>query len=180
VVAYYSEVKILDENRRIKGSVDELLGFSNGTWVVLEFKSINSMAFRFNDLPKEDHRGQASVYMQSLRENGGIGTLADGTEVFIPPLGDKLTRATFAYVSKDDLKIEEYTLHWSDAKAEVIEERLEILETHLEAGTTPRRLPPETKVNNKTGKSTTSRAYLCRYCPFQDYCWNVEKEGVAP
>lgn len=180
VVAFYAEVKILDEERRIKGSADGLIRYGNGTWEVLEFKTINSNAFRYNDLPKEDHKGQGSVYIDLLRTYGGIATLADGTEVELPPMGDDLRRVRFVYISKDDLKIEEFTMLWTDGKAQVIDERLEILEVHEAAGTLPRRLPPTVKTNKKTGKTTTSRNYLCGYCSFQDRCWNEDPEGVAP
>jgi hypothetical protein len=180
ILAFYAEVKILDEERRIKGHVDGLAKLANGTWIVLEFKTINSMAFRFNDLPKEDHKGQASVYLMVLRDHGGIGQLADGTEIVIPPMGDELNRATFVYISKDDLKIEEFTMLWTPAKYRVIAQRLLVLETHAEAGTLPPRLPYQTKTNKKTGKSTTSKHYLCGYCSWADQCWDVDKEGVPP
>jgi CRISPR/Cas system-associated exonuclease Cas4 (RecB family) len=180
VVAFYAEVKVFDPERGIKGAADGLVRLANGRWIVLEFKSINSMAFRFNDLPKEDHRGQASVYMDVLRTHGGTAELSDGTPVILPPFGEELTRATFAYVSKDDLKVEEFTMLWTDAKAEVIDERIHVLSTHLDAGTLPRRLPPTVKTNKTTKKTTSSRNYACGYCPFQTKCWNEDEEGVLP
>lgn len=180
VVAFYAEVSIYDPDRRIKGHVDGLVKLANGRWIVLEFKTINSNAFKYADLPKEDHKGQASVYLSVLRDYGGTAELADGTPIVIPPMGDELTRATFAYVSKDDLRIEEFTLLWSEGKAEVIDERLRVLEAHEKAGTLPRRLPDQVKTNKKTGKTTVSRHYLCGYCPFRDLCWDEDEEGVAP
>ena len=177
VVAFYAEVKIFDAERRIKGAVDGLALLSSGRWLGLEFKSINSMAFKFGDLPKPDHKGQASVYMELLREFGGTGKLADGTPIIIPPLGESLTRFLFAYVSKDDLQVEEFSMLWSDHKAEVLEERLRVLEAYEESGDLPPRLPPTVKTNKKTGKTTSARNYMCSYCAFKDRCWDVDPEG---
>jgi hypothetical protein len=177
---YWYEVKILDPLRRIKGSVDGLKLFRTGAWEVDEYKTINSMAFRFKDLPKEDHKGQASVYLQTLREVGGIAINAEtGEEERIPPLGDDLTRARFTYISKDDLKVEEYTMLWTPSKGAVIDERLDLLERHLEDGTLPARLPDEPVMSKGKPTGKFKQAYLCGYCPFLDRCWNEDPEGVA-
>ncbi len=156
VIAFWSEVPIDAPDLRITGHADGLIEFDD-SYEVLEFKTIKSTAFKYGDLPKPDHISQVSLYMKVLREYGTV--LPNGTR--IDPLGDKLRRARIIYVSKDDLLIGEYPIFWTDARNREIEDKLVVLETHLEEGTLPDRLPTGPK----------GRHYLCGYCPFQSLCW---------
>lgn len=180
VAYFFAEVKVYDADRNVTGHADGLYRFVTGAYEVLEIKSINSMAFRYKDLPKPEHRDQVVPYVEALREYGGQAKLPDGTVIEIPPLGDQLNRVRLVYVSKDDMQIEEFTQIHTEAKVDALDERLDILEAHEAAGTLPMRLPPTVKTVKKTGKTTTSRNYLCSYCPFQDKCWKEDPEGVAP
>lgn len=161
VLVDYAEVKLDYPDIRVSGAVDGLVQHFDGTWEVLEYKTINSNAFRYNDLPKEDHKLQAGIYLLVLREHGGVA--ANGA--VIPPLGDLLTSVRFVYLSKDDLKIAEYDMPWTDELEAEIRSRLYTLEYHLEEQTLPDRLP---LVEKKTGPA---RDYRCGYCPFLDTCW---------
>jgi CRISPR/Cas system-associated exonuclease Cas4 (RecB family) len=168
-VRFIAEVPLFAGPLRIRGSADGLLVYliegEDGDVEALEFKTINSMAFKYGDLPKPDHAIQLSVYMKLLREYGA--TLKDGT--IVPPLGPKLTRGRIVYVSKDDLRISEHTILWTEGKNRTIEDKLVVLESHLADGTLPDRLPDQ--VDKKTGK--TKRAWLCGYCPYQTLCWGM-------
>lgn len=165
VKAVYVEVKIDHPGLRVSGAVDGLVEYESGTWEVLEFKTINSQAFKYGDLPKEDHKVQAGVYTKCLKETGGLATRSDGVITTIPPLGDKLNRVRFVYVSKDDMKIEEHTMLWTPAKDFELIQRLALLELHLGNDTLPDRLP----FMEKKGKFVQD--YRCGYCPYKDTCW---------
>ena len=160
VLRFFAEVALDAPDLRVTGHADGLLTHVDGSWEVLEFKTISSRAFQYGDLPKPDHVGQLSLYMKVLREYGGRSGPEKFQEV-IPPLGERLARGRVIYVSKDDLRIGEYGITWSDAKDEEIRAKLARLESYREAGTLPDRLP----VNG------SKRHYLCGYCPFQDHCW---------
>lgn len=167
VVAFYSEVELRSDSLGVTGHCDGLLLLSDGSWEVLELKTINSMAFRYKDLPKAPHIVQVTSYLKVLRDEGGKALDAEGNAVIIPPLGDRLSRARIAYVSKDDLLVSEHTVLWTPDKEADLLGRLDTLNQHLAAGTLPERLPDEQ--DKKSGKP--KRAYLCNYCPFSTHCW---------
>lgn len=195
VLAAFDEVKIVDEGRKIKGSLDHFVVMWTGSleemprvepgyfvrypeplweWVrqglarveILEYKTISDYAFKYKDLPKADHVGQLSVYLSVLGVMGGVA--GDGT--VIPPME---ARGRIAYVSKNDLLIEEYTVLLTQGKERQILERVAYLDSYAADGTAlPPRLPDEVK------KGKTTRAFLCGYCPYQQRCWEVDGPGV--
>lgn len=189
VLAAFDEVTIVDDERKLKGSVDHVVVLWTGPledkpeglprdWVwryiqaglarveVEEYKTINSNAFKYKDLPKADHVGQVGVYLSVLRVRGG--TAGDGT--VIPPID---ARARIAYVSKDDLLVEEFTVLLTPGKERTIAQRVAYLDSYAADGTAlPPRLPDEVK------KGKTARAFLCAYCPYQQQCWEVDGPGV--
>jgi hypothetical protein len=179
VTAFFPEIKVRSERFRITGSGDGLRALARlkedgeEVWELLELKSINSMAFRFKDLPKANHVVQVSIYMKILREEGGQIVNEQG-EILgtIPPLGEGLKRARLVYLSKDDLRVEEHTVLWTPAKDDEIIDRLAQLEEHQVRGSLPRRLPNER--DKKTGQER--RAWLCGFCPFEDRCWKGDEE----
>jgi len=176
VVEFYPEIKLHSERLRVIGSSDGLQSLARivedgyEVWEVVEFKTINSLSFRYKDLPKPAHKIQAATYMKLLREDGGT-VLGESPKV-IPPLGDKLTRARLVYLSKDDLKLEEHVVLWTPAKDEEILSRIAVLEEHRVAGTLPRRLPMVS--DKKTGQE--KRDYLCGYCQYEDRCWKGDPD----
>lgn len=191
VLAAFDEVKIADDIgiRGEVGSLDHVVVIWTGTddtrpiirdpsqlWVfvaaglarveVVEYKTINSMAFKYKDLPKADHVGQLSTYLYVLKRKGGIA--GDGTA--IPPIA---ARGRIAYVSKDDLLVDEYTVLLTPGKERTIEQRIAYLDSYADHGTAlPPRLPDEEK------KGKTRRAFLCNYCPYAQRCWEVDDAGT--
>lgn len=165
VIGVYTEVAIRIPELNIIGAGDQLVQFDDKTWELEEYKSINSMAFRYKDLPKADHAAQVVPYLKALREHGGV---ADDGRI-IPPLGDGLRRARLTYLSKDDLLMEEHIVHWSEAKEVDLAERVAALEHYRTGDALPDRLP-ETP-NKKSGKM--ERNWQCKYCSFHDLCWEA-------
>jgi hypothetical protein len=162
----YSEAKIQDDELKIRGSLDQVLVFDDGRVEVAEYKTINSQAFKYRDLPKPDHVGQLSVYLMVLKNQGAIA--GDGT--VIPP---SVARGRIAYVSKDDLLIDEYTVLLSEGKERAILRRVGYLDLYAADGEAlPPRLPDEIK------KGERKRAYLCNYCPYAQRCWETDGPGV--
>lgn len=196
LVLFLPEVKVVDPELGVKGHADGLGLYADGHWELFEFKSINSNAFKYGDLPKDDHRKQPTLYAGILRRLGGtwkvdgprralpVGGL--GLEAFtdeegdlrlrIPPLPD-LTRMQLVYVSKDDMQMEAFPQLWTPEKEAWIGSYLERLQRHADEGTLPHRLPNKTLPSGNI--SPTQRDYRCSYCPFAARCWNVDKEGVA-
>lgn len=167
VAAAWDEVKVKSPDLNLTGSVDMLVKHHDGSFEVLEFKTINSYAFKYKELPKEDHVGQVRAYMYMLRYHGGVDQ--EGNE--ISPLGSSLERARIVYVSKDDMMMEEYPIEWSAQGDADLVSRIERLQSHQDAGTLPERLQPEVK------KGKLQRNWLCGYCQFQTKCWDVDKEA---
>ena len=164
VLESFAEVAISIPDLGIVGSADQLILTTDG-WELEEYKTINSRAFAFGDLPKKDHVGQACVYMMALRDYGGVAQ--DGT--VIPPLGDQLPRVRLAYVSKDDLLIGEHFVEWTDEMAHEIEQKISYLRSF-----SPPALPPRLPFSKGTKKD-----WRCGYCSFLDRCWDVDQPERA-
>lgn len=159
-VTAYCELDIAIPVLKVTGSLDVLVEFEDGRYELIELKTINSKAFAYHDLPKEDHVKQVSAYMMALREVGAA-------DQFISPLHDDLQRARIVYISKDDLRIEEFTVIHSESREVEIAERIAVLESHRAAGTLPDRLPDT--VDSKTGKPRHD--WRCGYCVWATTCW---------
>jgi hypothetical protein len=170
VATFYAEVKITSDTLVVTGSTDGLLEYDDGTWELLEFKSISSRGFDYGDLPKADHVRQIVPYMKVLREEGGKAIDRGYAPVTIPPLGDKLHQARIIYVSKDDLRIGEHIVFYTPGKDAELMERLTELTQHQAAGTLPERLP-----DTVDKKGNHKRHWLCAsYCSYRSLCWDYE------
>lgn len=167
VRTFYPEVTIWNPDLNIYGHADGLLQLLDGTWIVIELKTINSMAFRYKDLPKPEHVRQVTSYIETIREFGCLYKLRDGTIGNVAPLGDKLRAGRIIYISKDDLRIEECHVIYTAAKREELIKSVALLELHRINDTYPDRLP---LVPNKK-KTELERDWQCRYCAWQDECW---------
>lgn len=197
----YVEVKVFDPERGLKGHADGLVQLPDGTWVVLELKSIKSTGMKYGDLPKDDHRKQAAAYVSILRRHGGLlrideeanplssdrpgwkrvympfltGVEEDGETKWydqLPPIPE-LSHVAFVYVSKDDMEIREFIQVQTDQKEAWLDDYLARLRRHVSEGTQPRRLERVTE-----GRKSGRRHYLCGYCPFEAKCWNEDQEGI--
>jgi hypothetical protein len=199
LVLFLPEVKILDEERKLKGHADGLGFYEDGTAEVFEFKSTRSGALRYGDLPKDDHRKQVTSYVSVLRRHGGTwkidpeidlsytGTLQHEQpwEIFtddegsarlrIPPLPE-LEHVRIAYLAKDDWEIREFEQKHTDQKEAWLDDYLARLRRHVDEGTLPMRLPNKTLDSGRV--SPTQHHYLCGYCPFAARCWSQDQEGV--
>lgn len=188
VLAFWPEVKAEHPILRIGGHTDGLV-LLHGTYEdhdglvtfsddavleALELKSINSMAFKYKDLPKHDHVVQNFSYMESVRDYGGVIEDEDGQPIGrIEPLGNKLRRGRIVYVSKDDLQVEESIVYWTAAKSQELRAKLLGLRQFEDGDDLPPRLPDEIKTSGKS-KGKVARAWQCGYCPFRDLCWGEE------
>jgi len=171
VAQAWDEVKINAPDIKLVGSVDMLVQHHDKSYEVLEFKTINSYAFKSKEHPKEEHSGQVQAHRHGLRYYGGIVNEGTPQEHAIEPLGSDLTRARIIYVSKDDMMMEEYPVEWTaEGDADLIS-RINRLESHQSSGTLPERLKPEVK------KGKLQRNWLCGYCQFQTKCWDEDKEA---
>lgn len=170
VEIFYPEISLHDQALNIVGHADGLMRLKDGSWLLLEFKTINSMAFKYRDLPKPEHVTQVTAYMKAVRDFGCVYTLPDGTIGNIAPLGEKLRSARIVYVSKDDMRVEECAFFYSDDKEAALVERVNFLELHRVNDTYPDRLPLVADKKNGGLK----RDWQCGYCPWQDLCWKKE------
>lgn len=190
----YTEVPVDVPELNITGHADQLVRLGD-RWELQEFKSISSRGFSFlKGAAKPEHVEQASVYLWGLRNRGASvpnrntpggyhlhppstdripntsGGCSCGKFAYseIPPLGDKLDRIRFVYISKDDLRIEELLVFWTPDMERQIKERIAYLDKYRNdpVGLS---LPPRLPVDAK-GK----RNWLCNYCPFATRCWDVD------
>lgn len=181
----YHEIHIDDPELDITGDSDDLVLFKDGTWELQEYKSKNSNSMDFalkkGELPERAHVVQAGVYLLVLRRRGGVAKDRDtGLTTIIPPLGDALTRARITYLSKDDMRVEEFEVPWDDRAEALIREHLEYLEVYRQVEWS---LPPRLPLNGK------KKHWMCEWkrkdgtggrCPFFTRCWDLDPDHVDP
>ncbi len=166
-----NEVKVFDPERRLKGSADSVVLLADGSWLVVEIKSINSWGFKKGGLPKADHRLQAACYLSILRRYGASATV-NGVDFTIPPLGSD-SKVRFCYISKDDLKIEEFDVELTPELEAEIENQLFVIETAILEHELPPRLPYVVSTRKDTYGQMVKDP-LCGYCSWATTCWERE------
>lgn len=175
----HTEVPISVPELNIVGHADQLVRRGD-RWEMEEYKTISSRAFGYlKGEPKPEHVEQAMTYLWALREYGAtipahlsiVAFVHEIPAVTIPPLGDALDRIRFVYISKDDLRIEEFVVHWDPEFEQRIRDRVALLDSfRADPASLPPRLPLE------RGK----RNWLCRdYCEYRTRCWDIDGEGTA-
>lgn len=173
----YTEVPIDLPDLNIVGHADQLVRIGD-RWELLEFKSISSRGFSYlKGQPKPEHVEQAMVYLYAIRTAGAPDhngwVMDEHGNSNIPPLGDALDRVRFVYISKDDLRIAEFTVHFTPEMEQSMRDRIALLNVYAED---PLSLPPRLPLE-KGGKKN----WLCAgYCEFRDRCWNVDAKEVPP
>lgn len=166
---FYPEFEVNDPVLNIAGHGDGLIEFDDGTFVVLEVKSIMSYAVKYG-LPKEEHKNQVKTYAYTAREVGVYVKDDVAGEIFIPPLGDKLIGVLIVYVEKSDLKIYDYFLEYEADWGEELLDKLDVLDAYRhDPDSLPKRLPL---------KGDGKMQWPCNYCPFKDKCWNTDPPFV--
>ncbi len=162
------EVDVKDVN--VSGHGDILLRLTDGTYLVIEVKSIKKSGMRMG-LPKEQHKSQAMTYTWCLRHYGGRAMGSDGEWVVIPPLGESLRGMAIVYLEKEDLTIVEKFFPWEDEWNATMGEKLVELEMYK---ADPDSLPPRLPFNG------TRKHWLCGYCAFYTKCWREDPAEIAP
>lgn len=118
----------------------DLIARYNGFKKVYEFKTKHSQGFKY--LPNEHHRQQLWFYLHALE-------IQDGSLI---------------YLSKDDLRIEEYPVRLDDEelKNSVVEQFKALNEAWKSKNIELLLLPEKTH-------------WMAKYCSYHDYCVNPEK-----
>lgn len=152
VVAH--EVAVRDEEHAVSGRADTLTRTAEGQEVV-EYKTIDSRAFHFGDLPYASHLHQAGTYLVFPTEHG----YAD--------------RARIAYLGKGDGRTEEFTIERTPELVEFIKWDLRRLNDLYAAYRERGELPPALEAPKSD--------YRIRYCEYlkTGKCCGDEK-GEAP
>lgn len=166
---FYPEFIIDIPELNIKGAGDGLIEFWDGTFVVLEVKSIKKMGVRFG-LPKDQHKKQAKVYAWGAKYYGSSVIDEEGNAIQIEPLGDKLTGIIMVYLEKEELDIWDYFLEYTNQWDIDIENQLNELDVYRED---PDSLPPRLPLK-KDGK----KQWPCNYCPWKTKCWKVDPSKI--
>lgn len=171
IAAFYPEFEADYPEYNIGGHGDGLILLDDGTWILLEIKSIRKSAFKFG--LKEDNVDQAKTYCWVVREFGAMArSLVTGLMEPIPPLGDKLKYILIVYLEKEDLAVREYLIPWDQSMADDILARVEYLDRYR---ADPQSLPPRLPLDKKGKKN-----WRCGYCPMFRKCWNVDPLEVLP
>lgn len=146
----------------IAGTCDGLLPLDDGSYELQEYKSISPLytkVNRKNVLPKPEHVMQARIYYAALRT---AGEFWNNLEQRTDPL--RLAPSIrIVYFDRDDWKATECEVEpWDAYEAEAFLVQLNDLEWNLSEGTLPERKP--------------EGYWLCRYCPWQKRCWDIDGE----
>lgn len=169
VHGFYPEFRVDWAEMNITGHGDGLILFEDGTWCVLEVKSIRKSGFRYG--LREENLQQAKTYSWAVRVHGveALSTVTGQME-WIPPLGDKLRGILVVYLEKEDLLVREHWISWKNEFAAENIERIAKLDSYRnEPGSLPPRLPL-----TKNGK----KDWHCRFCPFQTKCWTEDPPEI--
>lgn len=147
------ELRVRDEEYKVSGRLDTLSVTPDDILEVQEYKSINSRSFSYSDLPKPEHILQLAVYLTFKAE--GQDRLPD--------------RGRLIYISKDDLRIEEYILVLTPELEEQVKSKLlrleELYQEYTKTGALPAPLEPVVKVSR--GKERTEPAWQTRFCGYR-------------
>lgn len=133
------EVAVRDEEHKVSGRADTLTRTAAGTEVV-EYKSIDSKAFHYSDLPYESHVAQVASYLAFPSEFG----MAD--------------RARIGYIGKTEGRIEEFTVESTPELVEYVKSNFVRLEGLLTKYRETKELPPPLDVPAKD--------YRIRFCDY--------------
>jgi hypothetical protein len=185
------EVPVISDTLGVKGHADALVLFTDGTYEVIEVKSIKAAGMKYGDLPKVAHIKQGIAYAIVLRDGTSIfegDTISDGfvdldtgvSVVFVTTpdgrrvsrpgqLGAALRALRVVYVSKDDMLVSEHVLAITPEREAAVRDTLTRLRAFEAAGILPKRLP---KVKGAIPN------FPCNYCSYKDRCWGTDPEGV--
>ena len=174
-----SELRVRNEEYKVSGKIDTLSVTPDGILEVQEYKSINSRSFSYSDLPKREHILQLAVYLIWQANCNQCVAVVDGAEITNTFCGLCNTtrkiplpqRGRLVYISKDDLRIEEFIVTLTPELEEEVKSKFLLLEAqyqqYLKDGTLPPALPlVEKKSRAKTGGVTLEQAWQTRYCSF--------------
>jgi hypothetical protein len=149
---------------RDAGHGDVLLELEDGTWVVVEIKTVRSPK------PAVDarHLGQTCHYAVRARTTG---VWVDEGDRFIAPLGDRLAGVVLLYVGRESADVAEFFFPYEEAWEGTLDARLNELDAYAQDSYA---LPPRLV----DARSTRSRA--CYGCPYATRCWKEDGAGVVP
>lgn len=113
-----SELELQDETLMIRGHFDDLIKVDDNV-ILYDYKTQNSRAFTYQ-------KNQAMSYFHKMQ----LGT-------YLLMMKDRPTEARILYISKDDLRMEEKQLLWSDELEKEVLEYWNTLNAHWEKKTLP-------------------------------------------
>jgi PD-(D/E)XK nuclease superfamily len=123
------EVELQEESLMVRGHIDDLVIVNEQPVMLIDYKTANSQAFNYKrDEIGYYHKMQLGTYMYILR-NGGIfeaktdkgikGGVISHEGTIVPT--HTLSEGRILTISKDDLRMREHQLLWSDELYEEIE-----------------------------------------------------------
>lgn len=175
------EVELKDEHFMIRGHFDDLV-LVDGHLILYDFKTAHSKWFEYaKDQPiSHYHRMQLGTYMMMLRHNGSIGITLEGQ--YWQKI-ENLTEARILKISKDDLRMDEKQLMWSEALEKDVTDYWTEINKYWKARKIPECTCGLYEVNKKTGKGFMADPRYNQYyyegepCSLQWYKeWRLEKE----
>ena len=165
------EEELKDTELNYLGHYDALVKIDDRL-ILYDFKTVNSMAFQYymrEGFPPY-HKMQLASYCYFLRRQ-------------FP----ELTEMRMLYVSKDDLRVEEVEIPYTQELEDKVLKELEILNKNWEKGELPPRIVKDYhdiydddawQCAKKVGKPRKDGSYLFKpFCPFFDHCWKKEPDN---
>lgn len=116
----------------------------NGTLYVLEFKSINTKAFEFLDVPKPEHVIQTHAYMWMNRELRNL----------------PVQKGLIYYEDKNNHRVKEFVVDYDES---LVQKEIKDKITRVVQWAKDKTIPP------RPFKRTD---WHCAYCPYQNHCWS--------
>ena len=162
------EELLKDTTLNYSGHYDALIKIGD-RMILYDFKTVNSMAFTYylnNQFPPY-HKMQLASYCYFLRRQ-------------FP----ELTEMRMLYISKDDLRVEEVEIPYTQELEDKVLKELEILNENWEKEELPPRIVKDYHdiydenswmCAKKVGKPRKDGSYLFKpFCPYFDRCWKKE------
>jgi hypothetical protein len=187
-------VPVYNEAMGVSGKMDIFLLQDDGTPQVWEAKTLHSMAFQYGDLPYDAHRVQCVSYQEFYDLEVVLQATLREDKPYVPvtPLSEWPTEVSSGlvfYISKDDLRIENYEANKTSDRVDNLAETILTLNEWLPKDELPPVLPmiPEKRpdgsdfvyqVGPKKGETKMKFNSECARgnksdikCPFFFQCW---------
>lgn len=129
------ELELIDDELMVKGHIDDLVKVGDN-YILYDYKTVNSQSFKYKkDKMSHYHKMQLGTYLYMLRKSG-----------------KHFSEARILNISKDDLRMAEVELQWTQQLGKEIHNYWSTINGYWKKKTMPACTCAKYEINQKTGK----------------------------